>query len=43
MTPHNVMWSDLYYVRCFDTVYKNFVKYCNNEPLNDIVDFVRGY
>lgn len=43
LTPHNVMWSDLYYVRCFDTVYKNFVKYCKRETLNDIVNFARGY
>lgn len=43
VTPHTVMWSDLYYERCFDTVYKNFVKYLKGEPLNDLVDFAKGY
>lgn len=42
-TPHTVMWSENYFERCFETVYANFAKYVKGEPLNDVVDFAKGY
>ena len=43
MTPHNVMWSDNYYQRCFEAVYNNCRHFAAGEPLDDVADFVKGY
>ena len=43
ITPHNVFLSDMYYKRCFDTIYGNFQKYVKGEPLRDLADFAIGY
>ena len=43
LTPHNVMWSDNYYQRCFEAVYNNCRHFAAGEPLDDVADFVKGY
>lgn len=43
ITPHNVMWSDNYYQRCFEAVYNNCRHFAAGEPLDDVADFVKGY
>lgn len=43
ITPHTVLWSDLYDGRVFDAVYNNLKNFKENKELNDMADFVKGY
>lgn len=43
VTPHNAIFSDLYYSRVFDMVYENLRRYLAGEKTLNIVDFTRGY
>lgn len=43
VTPHNAIFSDLYYSRVFDMVYENLRRYVNGETTANIVNFARGY
>lgn len=43
ITPHNSWASEMYNKRRFETAYNNMKNFINNEPLNNVIDFTRGY
>lgn len=43
ITPHNSWASEMYHRRRFETTYNNMERFINNAPLNNLIDFNRGY
>lgn len=43
LTPHSSFFSDQYKQRIFNMIYENVKNFLHNQPMNNIVDFQKGY
>lgn len=43
ITPHSSYFSDHYKERLFQMIYENIGRFIRNEPLNNLVDYRKGY
>lgn len=43
ITPHSSFFSDYYKERLFQMIYKNIKHFLNKEPLDNMVDYKKGY